>query len=172
MSDQKAKKEPDQKNSESIEELKEKIAVLEKRIEENLNGWKRAKADYINLQKETEKRQQELIQFANASLILQILPINDHFKLAFSQLPEIKDEETKKWVQGIEHIKNQIQATLKTLGIEEIKTVGEKFNPERHEAVEKRKAEGKEKDIIIEEVKPGYLMHGKVLEAAKVVVSE
>lgn len=166
MSDQEEKKD---KNT---EEINEKIAILEKRVEENLNGWKRAKADYLNLQKETEKRQQELIQFANAGLILQILPINDHFKLAFSHLPEIKDEEMKKWVEGIEHIKKQIQGVLSTYGIEEIKTVGEKFNPEFHEAVEKKKEQGKEKDVIIKEVKPGYLMHGKVLEAAKVVVAE
>lgn len=155
-----------------IKELKDQNTKLEKRAEENLNGWKRAKADYINLQKETEKKQKELIEFASAGLILQILPIYDHLRLAFAHKPDIKDEEMKKWAQGIEHIKKQVQDTLKALGIEEIKTVGEKFNPEFHEAVDKKKIEGKEKDEVIEEVKPGYLMHGKVLEPAKVIVAE
>lgn len=155
-----------------IKELKEKIKKLEARVEENLNGWKRAKADYINLQKETEKKQKELIEFANAGLILQILPIYNHLKLAYNHKPEVQDEELKKWIEGIGHIKKQVQDTLKNLGIEEIKTIGEKFNPEFHEAVEKKKVEGKVKEEIIEEVKPGYMMHGKILEPAKVIVAE
>jgi len=162
------------------EREKDNLEILEKKNKEYLDGWQRAKADYLNLKKESEKRYQDLIKFANASLILEILPVMDNFKLAVSHIP--KDQLKADWVIGIAHIKKQLADILKNLGIEEIKTVGEKFNPELHEAVsaetrEKRETEhekhesGGSKGVIIKEVRSGYSMHGKVIQVAKVVVS-
>lgn len=151
-----------------IEKFKKDLAESEKKAEEYLNGWKRAKADLINFQKETEKRQREIIEFANANLILDLLPIHESLKKAVLHT-ETGDENLKK---GIKQIKKQFDDLLKSLGIEEIKTLGEKFNPEFHESVGKKKEDGREEGIILEEVKAGYTMYGKVLEPAKVIVSE
>jgi molecular chaperone GrpE len=145
------------------------LELLQKRCDEYLNGWKRAKADYINLKKETEKHQLEMIQFANAALLAQLIPIYDHFKKAFSHVPH--EQKDSSWVFGIEQIYKQMQSFLNNLGIEEIKTVGEIFDPSRHEAVEKKKMVGKKEQEILEEVSPGYTLHGKVLNPAKVVVN-
>ena len=150
-----------------IEKLKKDLEESKKEAEEYLNGWKRAKADLINFKKETEKRQAELIEFANANLILDLLPIHESLKNAVLHA-ETGDENLKK---GIKQIKKQFDDLLKSLGIEEIKTIGEKFNPELHESVEKRKEDGKEEGIILEEVKAGYTMYGKVLEPAKVIIN-
>ena len=73
---------------------------------------------------------------------------------------------------GLRRLRSNLRIFLKNYGIEEIKTVGEKFNPEFHEAVSKEKKEGVESDIIISEVSSGYIMKGNVLTAAKVVVAE
>lgn len=154
-----------------VRKLQTELDLAKKKMDEYLNGWKRAKADYINFKREMEKREIELIQFANASLILEILPIYDNFKLAWKHIPE-EHKKNDEWLKGIEHIKNQFQALLKNIGIEEIKTVGEKFDPNFHEAVAKEKAEGKEVGIILEEIKSGYKMHDKVIEHAKVKVAE
>lgn len=142
----------------------------QERAEEYLNGWKRAKADYINLKKETDKKLTESVQYANAALIIQMLPVNDHFKLAMDHIPD--EEKEKDWVKGIIHIRKEFQDLLQQFGIEEIPTVGENFNPELHEAVTKEKAEGVESDKIIKEVQPGYKLFNKVLQHAKVVVAE
>ena len=61
---------------------------------------------------------------------------------------------------------------MKNLGIEEIKTAGEKFNPEFHEAIAHEEKEGYKTDIIFAEVKPGYTLHGKVISPAKVKVAK
>lgn len=140
------------------------------RAEEYLDGWKRAKADYLNLKKETDKKLEESIQFANAALILQMLPTNDHFKLAMDHIPE--SEKEKDWVKGIMHIRKEFYDLLKQFGIEEIKTQGEAFNPELHEAVSKEKAEGVASGTIIKEAQPGYKLFNKVLQHARVVVAE
>ena len=149
------------------------IAELEKlaaKADEYLNGWKRAKADYLNFKKQTEGHQRETIQYANAALIAELLPIYNNLKLALENKPEkLKDND---WIRGVELIKNQFNEFFKQLGIEEIKTVGEKFNPEMHEAVEIAEEKGFKPDTIFEQMSAGYTLHGKVINPAKVRVAK
>ena len=148
----------------------EDIKKLTKQCDEYLNGWKLAKANLENYKKNTEKRQQEFREFMAADLVLDILPVHNHFKESLKHIPD--NDKKKDWVVGITHIKSQLDKFLKDRGVEEIKTVGEKFNPELHEAVSKRKDKNLESDIILEECSTGYIMNGKVIMAAKVIVSE
>jgi len=163
---------PDQNQQQDIDidELKSELELAQKKSEEHLEGWKRAKADYLNFKKEIEKRQVELIQFANAALIAELLPIFDHFKLALQHVPD--DQKNTDWVVGFFHIKKQFDDFLKDLGIEESKTVGEKFDPEFHEAVTHEEKEGFDTDTIFEEIKSGYTLHGKIITPAKVKVAK
>lgn len=160
-----------------VEKLKQELAICQKKSEEYLNGWRRAKADYINLKRDTEKEKEEFARFASAALIIQLLPIVNNFKRAFEHLSEIKDEKVKSYFVGFKHIYNQIFELLKKLGIEEIKTIGEKFNPQFHEAIEEEVGENKEikkyekEQIIVKEVSAGYTMQGRVIMPAKVVVN-
>lgn len=155
---------------ENIKNLKAQIEKLEKRVEENLNGWKRAKADYINFKRETEEKQGELVRFVTANIVGGMLPVLDSFKQAVKHIPE--EQEKENWAVGIIQTKKQVDDFLRGLGLEEIKTVGEKFNPQFHEAVGKKKEEGREADIILEEVSGGYKMGDKVVIPAKVIVNE
>jgi molecular chaperone GrpE len=157
-----------------------KMAELEKKCEEYLNGWKRAQADYHNLQKEIEQRKSEWIKMASADLLIELLPVYDNLKLALKHVPA--SEKDSDWVIGVRHIKNQLQKVLDEHGVKEIKTVGEKFNPHYHEAVpaadekedkaegETQKTEKTQSGVIVKEVRPGYLLNDKVLYPAKVVV--
>lgn len=169
--------------NDEILKIKSELETCQNKAEEYLNGWKRAKADYINFKKETEKEKLELAKFANAALIIQLLPIVNNFKRAFEYSPEkIDDEKIKNCFIGFGHIYEQLIELFKKMGIEEIKTVGEKFNPELHEALEgeeseivseeEDKTETKNKEqIIIKEVSAGYTMYGQVIMPAKVVIS-
>ncbi|MFA6322643.1 MAG: nucleotide exchange factor GrpE [Candidatus Buchananbacteria bacterium] len=159
-----------EENSNEIEELKAELVLAQKKVEEHLDGWKRAKADYLNYKKDTEKYQAEMIQYANAALIAQLLPIYDNFKLAWQHVPA--EQQKSDWVTGFGHIKNQFSDFLKNLGIQEIKTVGEKFNPEIHEAVASEEKDGYDADVVFEEVKSGYSLHEKVIYPAKVKVTK
>ncbi|MCH7492923.1 nucleotide exchange factor GrpE [Patescibacteria group bacterium] len=161
----------DEQSEVSLDQLQDDLKLAQKKMEEYMNGWKRAKADYINLKKETDKKHQELIQFANAGLILEMLPIHDNFKRAWEHVPD-NYKKGEEWLKGIEQIKKQFTELLKNMGIEEIRTVGEKFNPEVHEAVAKEKSEDIKSGRVIEEVKTGYKLYDKVLDHAKVKVAE
>ncbi len=157
---------------------KKLIEELRAKCEEYLNGWKRAQADYHNLEREIDQKKSEWIKMANADLLAQLLPIYDNLKLALKHVPE--EQKKSDWVVGIEHIKNQLSKLLEENGIEEIKTIGEKFNPELHEAVSVVKSDKHKKEtgqidkggLIKEEVRPGYKLNGKVLYPAKVIVNE
>lgn len=155
---------------------KNEIEELKKKVEDNMNGWKRALADYENYKKRSEEDKKELVQYACENLILEILPVLDNFQSAYKSLP--KNLEGNSWAEGIRYIKDQLENVLKNNGIEVIKSVGEKFDPEIHEAIEKVKSKGStnaigdKKDMVVEEVVKGYRMKGKVIRAAKVKISE
>mgnify|MGYP001591945951 CR=1 FL=1 len=136
------------------------IESIKKQAEEYLNGWKRAKADYLNLKKEMEAQDKEIKEWLSKIFLLPILDIMDSFDRAGTL------------DAGIAGIKKQFDDFLKVQGVEAIKAVGERFNPLMHEAVESvdLPAEGDKSGRIIEEVRRGYLINGEVLRPAKVRV--
>lgn len=146
---------------------------LKEKSDEYLNGWKRAKADYSNLKKEFDQKGSEIVEYANSALLAELIPIYDNFKLAYNSHDgkEVPNE-FKPWFDGVGFIKKQMEDFLNKFGLEEIKTIGEKFDPLLHESVGKEKVDGKDSGIILKEIKPGYTLKGKLLIAARVVVAE
>lgn len=148
----------------------EEFIQLRKQADEYLAGWQRAKADYINYKRESEQRAAETVQFANAAMIINLLPLYANMKRAVTHVPPEQAE--VEWVKGFGHILSQFQSFLKSVGIEEVKTAGEQFNPEFHEAVAQEKREGTAAGTIVAEVQPGFMLQGRVLQPAKVTVAE
>lgn len=145
--------------------------ALKAKCDEYLAGWQRARADYQNLQKETERRITEIIQYSNEEFIRELLPTIDHFNYAFKGIPP--EERSKAWIKGIEHIQTNMFKTLESHGVQRIPTVGQPFNPELHESVEEVSAEGEisgASGTVIEEVSAGFTLNGKVIQHAKVKV--
>jgi molecular chaperone GrpE len=162
MSEEELKKE--------IEELKKKLDETEKLKNEYLAGWQRARADLINYKKEEMERIGSFIKIAQEGLILEFLPILDNFDIAEKKIPnDLKENEN---VKGLLQIKQQILDFLRKKGVEEIKSVGEKFNPAYHEVVGEVDTDQFETGTIIEEVQKGYKINGRVLRPAKVKVAK
>jgi len=160
----------EEKEELSVEELKEKLEECERLKEEYLAGWQRERADFLNYKKGELERIGEIIKYGDLGLILKILPIADNFELAEKNLPEnLKTDEN---VKGILQTKNQILDFLKNQGVEEIKSVGEKFDPNFHEVIEEVEVKDKESGIIIEEIQKGYKINGRLLRPAKVKISK
>ncbi len=154
-----------------LDPTEEKIAKLEKEKEEYLNGWKRAKADYLNMQKDEMKRMQEMIKFSNTELIKELLPVLDSLELS---LIATKDPEARK---GIEVIYSQLENILNKQGLQKMKAlggkslVGEEFDPALHEAMMQEESD-KESGTILEEMVSGWTLNGKVIRPAKVKISK
>ena len=166
-------------------DISRELEECEKLKDEYLAGWQRERADFLNYKREELERIGEILKYTNIGLILNILPILDNFEIAEKKLPEdLKNDEN---VKGILQIKNQILNFLKNQGVEEIKSAGEKFDPNFHEAVEEIEpssanlpagrqgaTEGKDikSGIIVEEIQKGYKINGKVLRPARVKVAK
>lgn len=162
------KKEEKNKKELIPKELKKKLEECQKQKDEYLAGWQRARADFLNYKKEEMERIGQFLKYANEDLILKILPILDNIYIAEKKIPEeLKDSQ---WIQGFLKIKNQFENFLKEQGIEEIKSLGEKFDPNFQEVVEEVETKDKESGIIIEEIQKGYKLRGKIVRPAKVKV--
>lgn len=146
-----------------------KIKKIDK-SQEYLNGWQRAQADFENYKKQTEKRIKDVIEFANAELLLDLLPLYSHFKSALAHIP--MEQKKEGWCQGLGHIKKLWQDLFIKFDIQEIKTIGQEFDHNLHEAIEFEKHKDKKDHEIIKEIQPGYKLNDKVIQPAKVIVNK
>lgn len=125
------------------------------KAEEYLNNWKRERADFINYKKEEIRRLEEFVKYSNEDLILELIDIMDNLELGLKHEP----------TELLKKLSKDFEELLKKYGVEKIKTKGEKFDPVLHEAVETPEIP---EALLLEEVRPGYLMHDKVIRPARV----
>ncbi|MCK5434797.1 MAG: nucleotide exchange factor GrpE [Dehalococcoidales bacterium] len=150
---------------EDVETLKQALAEEKRKAEDYLANWQRAQADFINYKRRTELERQDFNRFANANLILSLLPALDDLERALSSIPPKLAKHS--WVDGIRLVERKFKSSLETQGLTPIKALGEPFDPNFHEAL--RQDKGKE-GIIVEEFQKGYMLGDRVLRPAKVVV--
>ncbi|MBC8429464.1 MAG: nucleotide exchange factor GrpE [Dehalococcoidia bacterium] len=157
--------EPGVAEIEDIETLKKILTEEKGKVESYLANWQRTQADFINYKRRSEQEKEEIGKFANAMLLLNLLPILDDLERAFTSIPPhlIK----LSWVDGIKLIERKLWASLEAQGLSQIKALGEPFDPKLHEAA--MHANGKE-GIVIEELQKGYKLHDRVIRPAMVVV--
>ena len=149
-------------------ELEKQLEECRKKKEEYLEGWKKERANFLNYKKDEIERIETLIKYANEEMILKFLPVLDNIYLAEKEITE--ELKNHKWTEGVMNIKTQMLNFLKSQGVEEIKAVGEKFDPNFHEAIEEVVVEGKESGTIVEEIQKGYKLNGRIIRPAKVKV--
>ena len=154
----------------------------------SLDGWKRCQADFENYKKRQAEERKNLLQYGNADLILEILPVVDNFHASTDHIPE--NEKDSPWVVGIMHIQKQLEKVLEDNNVTEIKIkAGDKFDPEIMEAIAdanlpaspaggrteyestNEKIKEKSRECIVKKiVQKGYKINERVIRAARVVV--
>ncbi len=160
-------KEKSNKDEKKEELLKELENCREER-DAYLEGLKRSKADLINYKKGEYSRLDSHIVREKENTILKIIKILDNFDLAAK---EVKGKETEdSLILGFLRIKEQLENFLKEEDIKTIKTIGEDFDPEYHEAVEMTDSPSNKSGEIVEELQKGYILKDKVIRPSKVKV--
>ena len=154
-----------------IKKLKEKLAVCEKEKSEYLDGWQRARAEFINFRREQGAELKDYAHRVRASTILEILPILGYFEAAFKQESWQKVESS--WRLGVEQIYKELKNRFKGLGVMDFGQIGERFDPNLHESAGTREVEKEMEDgIIIEIVEKGCRLDEKVIKPARVIVGK
>ncbi|HNW69963.1 MAG TPA: nucleotide exchange factor GrpE [Bacteroidales bacterium] len=146
------------------------ISQQKNRIDEMTDKFLRLHAEFDNYKKRTSKERLELIKTASADVISAMLPVLDDFERAISAFPD--DETMKSLKDGLVLIYEKYKSVLAKSGLEEIKSMGEVFNTDHHEAIANVPAQSEEqKGRIIDVTEKGYYLNGVVLRFAKVVVA-
>ncbi len=127
-----------------------------------------AHADFENMKKRHERERLDLLRYAKEEFIAEFMPILDSMEMASRHIDSSSDSKALK--EGMSMIDTQVKKFLKDLGVEKVKTAGEKFDPHLHEAVEVLEADDKEENLIVEELKAGYKLNGRLLRPAAVKI--
>ncbi len=141
------------------------IDNLKQERDEYLNGWKRAKADLINYQKDESKRLRDAMGYGAEIIMRDLILVLDSFALA---------ETAGKEDEGTKAIRNQLSDVLKRQGLERMKvSPGDKFDPNLHESLgEIDSPDGGESGTVAVEIEAGYLLNGKVVRPARVKLAK
>lgn len=148
----------------ALERLKQELAHAQER-------YLRTLAESDNARKRLQREKDEFVRFASEAVIRGLLPIIDSLDQALVAVDQ--QNEAPAVVKGIHLIYRQLLGLLEKEGVKRIPTIGEPFDPHRHEAVAQvETADGTPEETILEEVQVGYTMHGKVIRPAMVKVAK
>ena len=156
---------PEVTEIEDVESLKQALAEATEKAEGYLASWQRTQADFINYKRHNEQEREEFTKFANATLMLSLLPVLDDLERALTSIPAKPSRPT--WVDGIRLIERKFRASLEAQGLTQIEALGKPFDPNLHEAVRQDRGED---GIVIEELQKGYNLHDRVIRPTMVVV--
>ena len=156
---------------------KEELAKAKALADENMAGWKRAMADYANLKRENERAATELAKYAIAGFVEKLLPVVESFRKAADSRPAkngepLDETRVKQWVDGIGHVRSQLESALVSAGVTSIDKDGVPFDPALHDAMMMEKREGVAAGTVTKVLEPGCKLHDRVIRPAKVVVAE
>ncbi len=164
------KKKTDKPEKDELEELQQQLNDLQKEKDEVFEKLQRVSADYANYQKRMPKQISDTIAYEKETLIKSLLPALDNFEHTLQNADSAKDVNVL--VEGIRIIYDQMLNILKSHGVEQIKTLGETFDPALHEAMMKKAEPNREENIVLEEFQKGYKLNGRVIRPSKVIVNK
>ena len=152
--------------------LRQDLKICRKEKEEFLTGWQRAKADYINLQKDLDSTRINTSIITKEKVVLNLLPALDGFDMAFSH-KESWEKVDKDWRQGMESIYQQLINGLKNLEVERIDSDKVIFDPNIHQSIGLVETDKEEENHKIEKIlQAGYKIGDRIIRPAKVTVYE
>ncbi len=155
--------------AEEILRLQSELDAKTKETEDIYSRYLRACADLENYKKRAEKEKADIKNFANETLIAEVLSVMDNFERALAHANEENADSLK---QGVKLTVDQIYSSLKKYGLEEIKSTGERFDPVIHHAISHEESEDKEPGTVIQEFQKGYFLRGRLLRPAMVSVAK
>ena len=145
--------------------IAEELATAKEKADSYYASWQRSAADFANFKRRVEEERAEQARFANAAMVINVLPVFDDLERAIgtvdAQLAGLN------WVQGIEAIYRKFERLLEAMSVKEIEAAGQRFDPARHEAI--GQGPGPEGQVL-HVAQKGYLLGERVLRPAMVIV--
>jgi molecular chaperone GrpE len=156
------------------EEQRESVrnALLEKGVlfKKLLGKLQRVSADYTNFQKQIPKQIASTIAYEKEKMIKTLLPVLDNFEHTLQNAHAAENADV--FIKGVQIIHDQMLDILKSYDVEQIKALGEKFDPALHQAMMQKTEHDKEENVVLEEFQKGYKLNDRVLRPSKVSINK
>jgi molecular chaperone GrpE len=174
MKQKESEKQKDQKHprpkDNGLKKLRKQVETLQKEKEELFGKLQRISADYANFQKRVPKQITDTTIYEKEKIIKTLLPALDNFEHALQNAHSAESLDVL--VKGIQIVYDQMLDILKLHDVEQIKALGEKFDPALHQAMMQKSEPDSEDNIVLEEFQKGYKLNGRVIRPSKVIVNK
>lgn len=164
MSSEEKGQAPGEENEKLLSSLKEKDEQLNRLVQQ----MKYLQADLENYKKRIDREVKEIEEFSTVRLTKKLLPVLDELDLAIDSAEAGGDRNPI--LEGVRMVSKNMKATLEIEGLKRIEALGKPFDPNLHEALERVQGKNNKEDIVIEEIRAGYIFKGRVLRPALVKV--
>lgn len=154
--------------TDEIAVYQERIETLESQLDESRDKFLRLFSEFDNFRKRVGKERIELAKTAAEGVITALLPVLDDLERA----SQVKSRDELGADDGVQLIFNKFKSILRQKGVEEVPAQGQAFDTDYHEAITHVPAsDDQQKGMVVEEVQKGYMLNGKVIRFARVVVA-
>jgi len=154
----------------TVEELQAEVERLRAQAAEYMDGWQRARAEFVNYRKRVERERVDTFQHATIAVLKKLLPVIDDFDRALSNVPAELEDHT--WVNGVQMVGQKCHTLLDSHQLREVDPVGEAFDPNLHEAIGTDDATEVESGHISVVLQKGYVYGEQVVRPALVRVAK
>ena len=158
--------------NEQINSMAQELIQKEEEKKQLTEKVKIAQAELVNYRKRKDEETATMLKYANADLILELIPSIDNFERAIKQAEKSENTEIKKFMTGINLIYQGIQNTLTKFGVEEINRVGQEYDPNLEQALLTDCVEEQEDEVVLEVLQKGYKLKDRVIRAASVKINQ
>ena len=150
-----------------IEALQKQLQEVQAKAAENLDGWQRAQAEFINYKNRVQRDRELDYASMKGDIIKKVLPVLDDMERALANRPE-----DSSWASGMELIARKFRSVLEAEGMKRIEATGQPFDPNFHEAISSEPNEDVESGHVIAVVQTGYMLGERVIRPAMVRVAQ
>lgn len=156
--------------ADKLQALQQELEGVRKEKDETFARLQRVYADFANFQKRVPKQITDAVAYEKERLLRSLLPLVDNFERTLQA--EVATQNVEALLKGVEIIRDQMLGVLKTHGVEPIQAVGERFDPERHEAMLRKNEPDQPDDVVLEEYQKGFKLEDRILRPSRVAVNK
>ena len=158
------------KSDDPAKKMEKKLEAAEEEAKQSYEKYLRVSAEFENYKKRSLREMEEFRKFANESLIKEMLSVVDNLERAIDSSSDNEGAKSRV-VEGIDMTLKEILKIFEKFAVKPIKSLGEKFDPTYHQAVSQEETDDYPDDTVTRELQRGYMLHGRLLRPAMVVVS-
>ncbi|HAZ12790.1 MAG: nucleotide exchange factor GrpE [Bdellovibrionales bacterium GWA2_49_15] len=163
---------PSQESKENVKEELAEVKEIKKEEIDYKSKYFYIAAEMDNMRKRFDREREGIVKYGTDKLLSALVPVLDNFDRTIEAVANDEDVKVKNLRKGIEMIRQQFVQVLEDNGLKSVSSIGKKFDPNFHEALTQEESDAHEEGTILREYEKAYVLNGRLLRAAKVVIAK